>query len=159
MDLDENNVAEEQQDNGEQVEIYSRRAIWWFSFLSPVVGSVMLAVNLFNVGYKKAIIGVLTFAVLYYVVTAYAILKFADYLKLPPVISPADLQKLDMATQMKYSQVAFTLIGVHIVGATILTRVFFKRYFPEEDYFPKSIAIPLVITIILILLNVGGAGF
>lgn len=156
MDLDENNVAEEQQDNGEQVEIYSRRAIWWFSFFSPIIGGVMLAINLYNVGYKRAIAGVVIFSILFYMATNLIGLKLAGYYGINTL--KLDLKNIDVATQENFSKFGLILVALNIIGATIMTRLFFKRYFPDDDYYPRSIIGPLVITFVLILLSFMGAG-
>ena len=80
MEFDENNGIEEQ--NGEAVEIYSRRAVWWFSFFSPIIGGIMLAINLYKVGYKRAITGVILFSVLYYLVSNLISLELVKYYQL-----------------------------------------------------------------------------
>ena len=53
MEFDENNVVDEPEEFGDPVDIYSRRAVWWFTFFSPIIGGIMMAINLYNVGYKK----------------------------------------------------------------------------------------------------------
>jgi len=156
MEFDENNGVEEQESKG-AVEIYSRRAVWWFSFFSPIIGGIMLAINLFNVGYKKAIAGVLIFSVVFYAVTNYIGLKLAVYYQLTKL--NIDFKNADIATREDFLKFGMILIGLNFIGATIMTRAFFKRYFPEEDYYPRSITGPLIITFILIILSFMGAGF
>ena len=117
----------------------------------------MLAINLFNVGYKKAIAGVLIFSVVFYAVTNYIGLKLAVYYQLTKL--NIDFKNADIATREDFLKFGMILIGLNFIGATIMTRAFFKRYFPEEDYYPRSITGPLIITFILIILSFMGAGF
>jgi len=156
MDFDENNVVEEQQDGGEPVEIYSRKAIWWFTFFSPIIGGIMLAINLYNVGYKKAIANIAVFSILFYLATNVISLKLATYYQINNL--KIDFKNIDTATQENFSKFGIILIALNVIGATVMTRLFFKRYFPDDDYYPKSITVPLVITFIIIFLSFMGAG-
>jgi formate hydrogenlyase subunit 3/multisubunit Na+/H+ antiporter MnhD subunit len=42
-------------------------------------------------------------------------------------------------------------IFLNVVGAVILTFYFFKKYFPDDDYYPKSITNPIILTILTII--------
>ena len=46
---------------------------------------------------------------------------------------------------------SYTPLFFNIFGAAILTGYFFKKYFPEDDYYPKSIGKPLIISVIISL--------
>ena len=155
MEFDENNGIEEQ--NGEAVEIYSRRAVWWFSFFSPIIGGIMLAINLYKVGYKRAITGVILFSVLYYLVSNLISLELVKYYQLSNI--NINIKNIDQATRANCSKFVMILIAINIIGATIMTRLFFKKYFPDDDYYPKSVTGPLLIAFILIILSFMGAGF
>src|ERR1700744_4421510 len=64
MEFDENDNLDEQQ--GDYVEIYSRNAILWFSILAdPLIGGILLIINLWVVGYKKAIVSVVVFLIVF----------------------------------------------------------------------------------------------
>jgi hypothetical protein len=156
MNFDENNTVDEQFDGGEPVEIYSRKAVWWFSFFSPIIGGIMLAINLYNVGYKKAIAGVVIFSILFYMATNLIGLKLAEYYEIN--MSKIDLKNIDIATQENFVKFTLILVALNILGATITTRFFFKRYFPEDDYYPRSIMGPLVVMLVIIFLGFMGAG-
>jgi len=152
MELEENKIPEEQGD--EAVEIYSKKAIFWFSiFPSSIFGSILLMLNLKAAGYKKELFAVLIFTILYYFVASYALAGFVQ-------LSGIDL----LAYQEKFraykggpnpidGKIILLLgafIALNIIGGLILTQYFFKKYFPEEDYYPKSIVMPLIIFILII---------
>jgi len=142
MEFDENNEFEEQEDNA--VEIYSKWAIFGFSIIpSPLFGGVLLMINLQAAGYKKAMYGVLAFVVLYIFGTDMLINRFYP---VPKVINPNIIDKNLLI-------LAGISIGVNIIGGAILSFYFFKKYFPDEDYFPKSILTPLLIAFVLLLMT------
>jgi hypothetical protein len=114
----------------EEIEIYSKRAIWGFSlFFSPIFGAVLLMMNLRAAGHKNAGYTVLFFSIAY---TIFGSLLF-NY--------------LGMRTG------GFGVIW-NIIGAAILAEYFFKKYFPENDYYPRSIAKPLMISLLITLVVV-----
>jgi len=152
MEFDENNGIEEQQDGFEPVEIYSRRAIFWFSFLaSPIFGSVLLLLNLRAVGYKKAVNSIIAFTVLFEVIANAAILSFIKIYKID-ILAYEKLVLSGNQNLNAYDPNIFVMgsmiIGFKIIGSFTLTRYFFKKYFPEDDYYPKSILTPLLFTIV-----------
>lgn len=107
------------------IEIYSKRAIVGFSiFFSTIFGGVLLMINLREAGYKKAANLVLLFSVAYTLLGS-VIMSY--------VSTPSG---------------AFALI-FNGVGAYILTGYFFNKYFPEDDYYPKSIAKPLIVSLLI----------
>ena len=132
MELDENNVPEEQE--GDYVEIYSKMAIWGFSiFVSPLFGGILLMLNLKAAGYKKAVNTVLIFTVCY-VIASEAIIVFLT-----------KVYKLNLYVLGAVS------IGLTLVGAFTIAEYFFNKYFPENDYYPKSIAKPLLIAAAILI--------
>jgi len=142
MEFDENNEIEEQE--GEAVEIYSKWAILGFSIIpSPLFGGILLIINLRAAGYQKAMYAVLAFIISYIVATDVLINQFVN---VPKVINPKVLDN-NLLTLAGIS------IAVNLVGGLILSFFFFKKYFPDDDYFPKSIAIPVFVAIILMLLT------
>jgi hypothetical protein len=149
MEFDENNVVNEPEEVGEPVEIYSRRAIWWFSVFAPLVGGILLAINLYNAGFKKAIYGVLAFSLLYYFAVNLAVDNLVVFFHLN--LAKVDVKNMDIDTQLAFIKIGAIGIGLNIIAGTILTRYFFKKYFPDNDYYPRSILQPLFITILVML--------
>jgi len=122
MEFNENNEVEEQ-DSEDAVEIYSKWAIWGFSiFFSTIFGGILLVSNLRAVGLKKAANTVLIFSILYFIASGVVV------------------GIMGMTS-------TYTPLFLNIVGAAILTGYFFNKYFPEDDYYPKSIGKPLIISI------------
>jgi len=127
MELQENDdfAEDPQEDDNYDIEIYSKRAIWGFSiFFSTIFGGVLMMINLREAGYKKEANLVLGFSVLYTLIGSI-------------VMSYIGIQSS-----------AFAII-FNGIGAAILTEYFFNKYFPEEDYYPKSIMKPLAISMLI----------
>jgi hypothetical protein len=152
MEFDENNEVEEQGGEG-VVEIYSRRAIFWFSLLaSPLFGSVLLMLNLKAAGYKKAVNAVLAFIILFEVIANLVVINFIRIYK----VDLLAYQKLILSNNRDpkaYDPNIFVLsmivISFIIFGTLILTRYFFRKYFPDNDYYPKNILSALLVTILV----------
>jgi hypothetical protein len=118
----------------EQVEIYSKRAIWGFSiFFSSIFGAVLLMINLRAAGFKKEANQILLYAILYTVVSLYIINKYT------------------VATASPSSGA----MVFNLVGGLMLSRYFFTKYFPDEDYYPKPIWKPLIISLLITGVFVG----
>ncbi|WP_432326794.1 hypothetical protein ACRQ5D_23560 [Mucilaginibacter sp. P25] len=64
MEFDENK-EEEKYSEDDYVDIYSKRAIFWFSFFNLIFGGVLLVINLYNAGYRKAVPVVLAFVLFF----------------------------------------------------------------------------------------------
>ncbi len=142
MELDENNVPEVQDDD--YVEIYSRNAILSFSiFPTPIFGSVLLILNLIAAGYKKAVLGVVIFTILFVVAEN---LVLNHFFPMPKVIDPTHLDP------QLFLLAGLSLVA-NLIGGLVLTFYFFKKYFPEDDYDPKSITNPIIVLVVLILLT------
>lgn len=140
MEFDENNGVDQQPED--YVEIYSRNAVLWFSILAdPLIGGVLLCINLWVVGYKKAFALVVGFLIVYGTGVTLAEYWFVNNFKLN--------QNLPRLTQndIIFASGSFVL---RILGALLLTQFFYKKYFPDNDYYPKSIFKPLLITILLL---------
>jgi len=148
MEFDNNGIEEQ---DGDAVEIYSRRAVWWFSFLaSPIFGSVLLLLNLRAVGYKKAMNSLIAFTLFFEVIANAVILSFIKIYKIDIIA----YEKLVLSGNQNISAydpnvfiMGLMIIGFKIIGSFIFTRYFFKKYFPDDDYYPKSILTPLFLTI------------
>ncbi len=141
MELEENNVPEEQ--DNDYVEIYSRRAIFWFAVLaSPIFGGVLLGYNLWAAGYKKALYIVGVFSVLYTVICNVAIYQYV-------LINKINLNVGFGTTNVDphFITFGFMSMGLRLIGGFIFTQYFFRKYFPEDDYYPKSIFTALFATI------------
>jgi hypothetical protein len=146
MEIDENNVPEKQGDD--YVEIYSKAAILGFSiFPTPLFGGVLLMMNLNAAGYKKAIYSVLIFLLVYFfavnIITSEILLAFK-----------IDVTKINLAVPSKALIPVYGLsLLFNIIGGLILTQYFFKKYFPDNDYFPKSIASPVLVIVAIMVLG------
>ncbi|MCJ8210210.1 hypothetical protein MUY27_10850 [Mucilaginibacter sp. RS28] len=146
---DQEDYNNQQEDN--YVEIYSRRAIFWFSLIfTPIFGGIMMMLNLRWSGYKTPAWIVLLFSFAYYLLENLLLKSY-----LPSVV---DFQKVT-------PQNATTLLGImlaaNLIGALVLIFYFYRKYFPEKDYYPRSIAGPLLVAFLLFILQlflVGGAG-
>jgi hypothetical protein len=116
----------EEESKEEPVDIYSRQAILGFSiFFSTIFGGVLLFWNLRNVGYKKAANGALLFSICY---TLFCMLLVSSV-----------------------KTFAFAPLFFNVAGGIILSSYFFPKYFPDNDYYPKSIVKPLVISLLICL--------
>lgn len=116
--------------------LYSDRVIYTFSVLFSVVfGGILLAMNLKEVGKKRAIYGVISFSILY--------AAFSIYL----------------LNALNSSSVGTILMNG--IGAVILNEVFWRKYIGKETVYHKRVwlkplIIALVITIPLVLLLIWG---
>jgi hypothetical protein len=146
MEIDDDNVPEEQGDD--YVEIYSKTAIFWFSMLDPIFGGALLLINLNAAGYKRAVYTVLSFLVLYTAVVTYVENKLLL------------VYKIDITTP-NTNLIVFSLsfLILKILTALVLSRLVFKRYFPDDDYYPKSVVSALlVVFLVIIFLGYFGVG-
>jgi hypothetical protein len=147
MELDENNVPEEQ--DGDYVEIYSRRAIFWFSVIPfPLFGGILLTINLRAAGYKKAVYPVLIFSLLFTLGTEYLISWLMLFYK---IVIPTNYRMDNIPLNEKLIFLSLTSILLNVIGGGILALYFSKKYFPDKDYYPKSVTVPLLIAILLVL--------
>jgi hypothetical protein len=122
----ENEYTEEPDENqDEQVEIYSKWPIRLFSlFFSPIFGGVLLIINLRKAGYKQAIASVLLFSIGYTFITAMLLSSLGITGGLIPII-------------------------FNLMGGMILSDYFYKKYFPDEDYYPKPIWGALAVALVI----------
>ncbi len=124
------NVANEQDYNVDKLEgilkpmIYSKRAIWGFSFFfTSIFGGILLMQNLKDIEKRKEANLVLVVSILLTVLTVVIISFF----------------------NIQNRSVSFLC---NIGAAGILTEIFYKKYFPDEaDYDKKKIWKPLIIGI------------
>ena len=147
MEFDDDNDTVEQDDS--YVEIYSKRAIFWFAILaSPVFGAVLLLLNLKAAGLMKGFYTVLAFLVFYMLAVNIFIGRFMLTHKI----------NFNVPDQNLFIFYGISLI-LNVAGAVILTFYFFKKYFPDDDYYPKSITTPIIITVLtIIVLRIIGLG-
>lgn len=160
MEFDENkdDKIEEKYTDDDFVDIYSKRAIFWFCiFFDVIFGGVLLIINLIAAGYKRAATQVLFFSIFYYTLTIYII--SVSGIK----VDPAVLKKASSGVPLTPAEIKLllSLLGLTIIlkitGGLILTRYFFKKYFPDNDYYPKpiwtavfvSIAITMILSYVL----------
>lgn len=130
-DFEEEYEDTDEQPQEEYIELYSKWSIWGFSiFFSSFFGAALLVRNLFVSGYKKAAFGIIAFAI------AYSCASYAAILAL---------------------QNNALVIIANLLGGFLYGEFFFKRYFPESDYYPKSIwgalGVALLVSIVFVLIT------
>jgi len=148
MEFNEDKIEEQ---DGDFVEIYSQRAIFWFSVFSFIYGGVLLIINLRAAGYKKAIAEVAAFMVVYYIASAFAVVALnikVDLSTIKMASSGVQVPPDVMKSMLILSGVS---ILINVIGALVLTRYFFKKYFPDEDYYPRPVLQPVIIFILIYL--------
>ena len=122
---EENNLQTTEQQSENTVKIYSKRAIFGFSvFFSPVFGGVLLRQNLMDYKMKKEANIVLLVSI------GLTALVFI-ILELIPIINST-----------------FTLV-LNLIGGSVLSEYFFKKYFSNEKYEYKKIWKPLIISLLI----------
>ncbi len=137
MEIQEPN---EQQPEEQGVAIYSKLAVLLFSiFFSPLVGGILLMLNLRSVGYKKQGTTVLLLAIAYQFLSSIALNYIANMMRILPN-DPAMLRN---------PQMIICVFILNLIGGGILAEYFFKKYFPHDDYEHKSIWRALIITILI----------
>lgn len=114
----------EENNNNPEVEIYSKRAIWWFSIFSPLFGAILLMINMWNAGYKRDIVKIIFFLIAWMILSNVLVI----YVPVNAII---------------------IAVALTIAAAAILAEYFFVQYFPEKDYYPRSIDVPLFILLII----------
>lgn len=140
MNFEENdNLPDNEED---YVEIYSKKAIFWFSVFSPLYAAILLVINLWVAGFKAAVYQVVAFILLWAFATYWVENQLEQVLNVNlnnPAISPGIIY-LNLVS-----------VAMNVVCGIILTRFFFKKYFPDDDYYPRNIQTPLFIFIGFIL--------
>jgi len=140
MEFDENNAASEPEDN--YIDIYSKRAVLWFSILaSPLFGGVLLLLNLKAAGFKQAFYIVLGFMIL---ITIAADISLNEFML---------THKFSLTVPSSNLFVFYSIsVAFNTAGGLILAFYFFKKYFPDNDYYPKSIVTPVIVTVLAVLI-------
>jgi hypothetical protein len=163
MEFEENNEVEEHDD--ECVEIYSKKAVFWFSFLlGPIFGSVLLMLNLKEAGYKKAVSIVLLFAIVFDCLSLTSLYLYVKYAGIDLLAVQKNIMGRKFGDPVmldgKTIFLPFLDLGLGLVGAFIISQYFFRKYFPDDDYYPKSISnvLPLFILVWIILQFIGLGG-
>ena len=138
MDFQDTN---EQQPEQQDIAIYSKWAILGFSiFFSPLIGSILLMINLRSVGFKRQATGVLLFAIAYQFVAAIVIGSVMKF--------PANVNSMALLQNTQF--IIYSLIA-QIIGGGILAEYFYKKYFPADNYKYKSVWRPLAVILIITL--------
>ena len=111
-----------------KLKIYSEKAIWGFSvFFTAIFGGVLLMQNLKDIGKKKEANLILIFSIIFTIIGIY-------------IVNIPEKPKTGLT---------FLINGI---GGMILTKYFFKKYFPNpDDYDKKKIWKALIISIIIII--------
>jgi len=152
MEFDENKEESYQEDDF--VDIYSKRAIFWFSFFNFIFGGVLLIINLYNAGYKRAIPPVIAFMAVFFYGSNLAVAYSGINLKL--VVDALNVASKGGQPTPDQLKAIFLLAGLNIaigiIGALILTQYFFKKSFPDNDYYPKPVLKPILVMILLYFL-------
>jgi uncharacterized membrane protein len=137
---------QEEPSEEDYVEIYSKRAIIGFSvFFNVIFGGAFLVINMFNAGYKKEIGRVIGFSFFYYFLSMY--LLALSGIRIDPKILDmlAKSQQVSNADKMQLALVVVLTLSINFIGGLILTQYFYKKYFPEDDYYPKPVGRAIVI--------------
>lgn len=117
-------------DQDYDVEIYSRTAIFWFTVIvSPLFGGVLLMINLWSAGHRRAIVNIIFFLVIFFLLEGFLVRTV-----------PVDTMYKNLI-----------VIGLN-VAAGFVFRYFFDYYFPDDDYYPKSIMAPVIVAVALMML-------
>lgn len=133
---------QEQRPEEKGVAIYSKLAILLFSiFFAPLIGGILLMLNLRSVGYKKEGSIVLLFSIVYYFISSILINYIANVLRIP----------LTEQAMLQNPKIIVSMIIMNIIGGGILAEYFFKKYFPHDDYEHKSIWRALLITLLVLI--------
>jgi hypothetical protein len=133
--------TDEQHPEQQEAAIYSKWAILAFSiFFSPLIGGILLMINLRSVGFKRQATSILLFSVAYQFAAAMAI---GSVMKLPANIN-------SMALLQNTQFIIYSLVA-QIIGGGILTEYFYKKYFPADNYRYKSVWRPLAVIVIITL--------
>lgn len=143
---------QEEQDEEDYVEIYSRKTIFGFAIFSTMYAGVLLIINLWVAGYKQIISQVVLFILGFSFLSRYLVqlLGFKiDVVALQKTI--AAKKQLTNEQLLQLSALTAVQIGLNVIAGLVLTRYFFKKYFPDDDYYPRPIYRPVIIFIILIL--------
>lgn len=131
---------EEQQPEERSIAIYSKATLLFFSiFFSPLVGSVLLMLNLRSAGYKRQGTMIVLFGIAWQFLSGLVVNYAANALGFP---------KND-PQMFKHPQIVVLLLILNIIGGGILAEYFFKKYFPFDDYEHKSIWKALLITLVV----------
>ena len=134
--------TDEQQPEEQGIAIYSKLAVLLFSiFFDPIIGGILLMLNLRSVGYKKQGNMVLLFAIAYYFASSFLITYVAKMMGIP----------LTIEAMLQNPKIIVALLIMKIIGGGILAEYFFRKYFPHDDYEHKSIWKALIITILVIM--------
>ncbi|MGZ3765965.1 MAG: hypothetical protein ACXVB0_22490 [Mucilaginibacter sp.] len=134
--------TDDQQPNEQRIAIYSKWVILGFSiFFSPLIGGILLMLNLRSVGYKREGTWVLLFAVIYQFVAGIIISSFFKDL----TVHPNDRSILTNTKFLAYSSIA------NVIGGAILVEYFFKKYIQDDNYQYKTIWRPLIVLFVITL--------
>jgi glucan phosphoethanolaminetransferase (alkaline phosphatase superfamily) len=142
MEFDENDDQPYNEDD--YVEIYSKKAIFWFSVFSPLFAGILLIINLWVAGFKSAVYQVVAFIMAWALATYFVENEIATVLHI-------NLNKPATTLDLNMLYLNLDSIAMNVLCGFILTRFFFKKYFPDDDYYPRSIQMPLFIFIGFIL--------
>jgi hypothetical protein len=170
MEFDENSAVQELEEDA--VEIYSRRAAFWFFFLlGPLFGGALLMINLKEAGYRKAINSILIYIISFDVITEilsrvyihlYKVDIFGYQQKIKaynPNPNEDPFTALSKIVDPKITLLMVLTLALRIGGAFVLTQYFFRKYFPDNDYYPKPIFTTLLISILVwVILQFIGLG-
>jgi hypothetical protein len=131
---------EQQQPEEQGVAIYSKATLLFFSiFFSPLVGSVLLMLNLRSAGYKRQGTMILLLGIAWQFLCGIAVNYAAKLLGFPQ----------NDTKVLQHPQVVVLVLILNIIGGGLLAEYFFKKYFPLDDYEHKSIWRALLITLLV----------
>ncbi|MDN3580383.1 hypothetical protein [Mucilaginibacter flavus] len=149
MEFEEYKQEEPEED---YVDIYSKRAIIGFSvFFNVLFGGAFLVINMYNAGYKKEIGRVISFSFFYYFLTMYLV-ALAGIRIDPKVLDLAAKGTQSPADTLRLLSVVVLTLSINFLGGFLLTRIFYNKYFPDNDYYPKPVGRAILICLLVSLI-------
>ncbi|MFI5162906.1 MAG: hypothetical protein ACHQHN_16615 [Sphingobacteriales bacterium] len=127
------------------IAIYSKWAVLGFSVFSPLVGCILIMLNLRAIGNKKTGYLVLVLGIVYMIAAEIILLKLLHI----PVEGVTPQKLIANPKTLYYSK------ALDILGAAIFTEYFFRRYFQDGNYESKSVWVPLMLMLLFVFLAGG----
>jgi hypothetical protein len=109
--------------------LYSPLVIILFSIMSVPIGGILLAINLFRVGQKKALLGLVLFIL--------------AYMGMGMVL-------LGLAASQGSSVYVWGLLGLNLLATFVYLQWFWPRYVGSTPYHSRSALVPLAVCLLLV---------
>ena len=109
--------------------LYSPLTIILFSIMSVPIGGILLGLNLFRIGQKKALLGLVAFILAY---------------------MGAGMALLALAASQGSSMFVWGLLGLNLLATMVYLQWFWPRYMGATVYRSRSALIPLAVCLLLV---------